>query len=104
MSYSTTQRTRDFGIRLALGASRSHVLRLVLSEGLLLSVAGVAIGVAGALAGTQVLGSQLYGIEPTDPKTYGVLAVLLIAVSLLACWLPARRATRVDPAVALRHD
>jgi putative ABC transport system permease protein len=104
LSYSTAQRTRDFGIRLALGASRTHVLRLVLSEGLLLSVVGVALGVAGALAGTRALSSQLYGIEPTDPLTYGVLATLLISVALLACWLPAHRATRVDPAVALRHD
>jgi putative ABC transport system permease protein len=104
MSYSTAQRTRDFGIRLALGASRRHVLRLVLGEGLVLGVAGVTCGVAGALAGTRALESQLYGIEPTDPMTYGVLAILLIAVSLLACWLPARRATRIDPAVALRHD
>jgi ABC-type antimicrobial peptide transport system permease subunit len=104
MSYSTAQRTRDFGIRLALGASSRHILQLVVSEGLLLSVTGVALGVAGALAGTRALGSQLYGIEPTDPMTYGVLAVLLIGVSLLACWLPAHRATRVDPAVALRHD
>jgi ABC-type antimicrobial peptide transport system permease subunit len=104
VSYSTAQRTRDFGIRLALGARRRHVLQLVLGEGLLLSTAGVAIGVAAALAGTRALSSQLYGIEPTDPTTYGGLAILLMAVSLWACWLPARRAMKVDPAVALRHD
>jgi putative ABC transport system permease protein len=104
MSYSTAQRTRDFGIRLALGANHRHILQLVVGEGLWLSVTGVAFGIVGALAGTRALGSQLYGIEPTDPVTYGVLAVLLICVSLLACWLPAHRATRVDPACALRHD
>jgi predicted permease len=104
MSYSTAQRTRDFGIRIALGASRRHILQLVLGEGLLLSVAGVALGVVGALAGTRALSSQLYGIEPTDPMTYGLLGMSLIAVSLLACWVPAQRATRVDPAVAQRND
>jgi putative ABC transport system permease protein len=104
MAYSVSARTRELGIRIALGAQAGDVLRLVLREGTALVVAGLALGVLAAWASLRVLQSQLYDMRTTDPLTFGVVALLLAGVALLACYLPARRATRLDPLVALRHD
>jgi predicted permease len=104
VSYSVSQRTQEIGIRVALGARAGDVSRLVLGEGLLLSGAGVALGLAGAIVFTRVLRSLLFEVTPTDPLTLGSVAVLLLAVSAAATLLPARRATRVDPMVALRYE
>ncbi|HYK19139.1 MAG TPA: ABC transporter permease [Pyrinomonadaceae bacterium] len=104
IAYSVTQRTREIGIRVALGASRSAILRWVLKQGLVLTMAGVVVGLVGALALTRLLRSLLFGIGPADIVTYGVLATLLTIVALIACYLPARRATKVDPLVALRYE
>jgi predicted permease len=102
IAYSVAQREREIGVRMAVGATGGAVVRLVLRQGGLLVGVGVASGVAGALAVTRVLGSQLYGVTPRDPATLAVVAAVLVATALLACWLPARRAARVDPARALR--
>jgi putative ABC transport system permease protein len=104
ISYTVAQRTRELGVRVALGAQRGDVLRLVLKQGLGLAVAGIAIGVMGALAVTQTLSSLLYGVQATDLLTYTVVPVLLGAVALLATYVPALRATRVDPLTAIRSE
>ena len=103
-AYSVAQRTREIGIRMALGAQREIVLRLVLQQGMTLAVVGVGLGVAGALGLTRVVRSLLFGITPTDPLTFGLITVLVGAVAFVACWFPARRASRVDPMVALRYE
>jgi putative ABC transport system permease protein len=104
MAFSVAQRTREFGIRMALGARRSDVLRMVVWQGLRLTTGGLALGLAGSLGLSRLLSGLLFGVTPTDPATYAVVATLLALVSLAACWIPARRATRVDPAVALRYE
>lgn len=104
VSYMAGQRTREIGIRVALGAQRGNVLRLVLGQGFRLAVAGAIAGVVGSLALTRLLKGQLFEIKPTDPATLIGAAVLMLLVALAACYVPARRATRVDPLVALRHE
>jgi len=104
ISYSVAQRTREIGIRVALGARRQEVLLLVVGQGAKLALAGVAIGIAGGLMLTRLMSKLLFGVQATDPLTYGVVALLLMFVALAACFLPARRAMRVDPMVALRYE
>jgi predicted permease len=104
MGLAVNQRIKEIGIRMALGASGGSVLRLFLGKGLLLVIIGLAIGLAGALAGTQLLSGLLFGIEPNDPATLAGVALLLLGVAALACYAPARRATRVDPLAALRAE
>jgi predicted permease len=104
MAYSVTRRTREIGVRMAIGAAAGDVLRLVLGQGMWTTGIGVAIGIGGALALTRTMQSLLFGVSPTDPLTVGGVTLLLASVSLLACYIPARRATRVDPIVALRYE
>ena len=104
MAYLVTQRTHEIGVRMALGAQRSDVMRLVLGEGAKMALAGVAFGISSALGLTRLMSNELFGVSPHDPVTFAAVAVLLTSVSLLACYLPARRAVRVDPMAALRHE
>jgi len=104
MSYSVAQRTNEIGIRMALGAQASGVLRMVISQGLVYSILGMFVGAVAAFAMKRVVESQLFGVEATDPLTFVVAGFTLIAVALLACWVPARRATKVDPVIALRTE
>jgi predicted permease len=104
MSYVVSQQTREIGIRMALGADRERVLRMVIVHGLKLTLTGVAIGMGASLALTRFMRSQLLGVSATDPVTFGGVAILLIAVAVAACFIPAQRAMRVDPMVALRYE
>jgi putative ABC transport system permease protein len=104
MAYSVSRRTREIGVRVALGAEAGDVLRMILGQGLRTIFIGVAIGIAGSLALTRAVASLLFGVTATDPLTYAAVTGLLVLVALLACWVPARRATRVDPLVALRYE
>lgn len=104
MAYGVAQRTREIGIRMALGARRDAVLRGVMVRGLALPLAGTAIGLAGAWGATRAIAGLLYGIAPTDPLTLASVSLLLIAVAMLACYLPARRAMNVHPMTALRYE
>jgi putative ABC transport system permease protein len=104
ISYIVSERTHEIGIRLALGAQRHRILQMILSEGLGLAIAGAAIGLVGAVIVAHLMAGVLYGVRPTDPATFVSVALLLIAVALLACYIPARRAIRVDPLVALRYE
>jgi len=104
MAYTVTRRTREIGVRMALGAAAGDVLRLVVGQGMGSTAMGLAIGTAGSLALTRTMQTLLFGVKATDPVNIIAVVLLLAAVSLFACWIPARRATRVDPLVALRDE
>jgi ABC-type antimicrobial peptide transport system permease subunit len=104
ISYSVTQRTQEMSIRIALGARAQDIWRLVIVQGVKLSVIGVVIGAIAALMTARLASGLLFNVPATDPATYVAIAILFFGVSLAACWIPARRAMKVDPMVALRHE
>jgi predicted permease len=104
ISYTVSERAHEIGIRLALGAEKRNILQMVLRQGLGLAVAGAAVGIAGSLIVSHLITGLLYGVKPTDPATFAAVAVILLSVALIACYVPARRAMRVDPMLALRHE
>ncbi|PYR45702.1 MAG: hypothetical protein DMF89_24325, partial [Acidobacteria bacterium] len=104
MAHSVSRRTREIGVRLALGARAADVLRMIVAQGLRTAAAGVAAGIAGALALTRFVSSLLFGVTATDPLTFAAVTALLVGTALVACYIPARRAARVDPMIALRHE
>ena len=104
LAYTVSQRTQEIGIRMALGAQSADVLGLVLRHGMRLAVFGVVAGLLGGFALTRVMRNLLFGVSPTDPLTFAGISLLLLIMALIACWIPARRATRVDPVVALRQE
>jgi putative ABC transport system permease protein len=104
LSYSVNQRSREIGVRMALGAPRAAVLRMIVGEGMRMGIAGIAAGLLGAVAVSRVLSSMLFGVQARDPLTFASVAAILIVIALAACYFPARRATAIDPVIALRED
>jgi ABC-type antimicrobial peptide transport system permease subunit len=104
ISYSVAQRTSEIGVRMALGAQRSDIQALILGQGTRIAILGVGIGLIGAAALTRVMTTLLYGVSATDPATFVAVAILLMMIAIAACYLPARRAVRLDPLVALRYE
>ena len=104
LSYMVGQRTKEIGVRMALGAQKFDVLRMVMRDGARMTIIGVILGLIGALALTRLMRTMLYGVRPTDPLTFVSVAALLCIIAMLACYVPARRAMRVDPIEALRHQ
>jgi putative ABC transport system permease protein len=104
IAYSVSQRTHEIGIRMALGAERADVVGMVIRQGMGMAAAGIAMGIAGAVALSRILGAQLYEVSATDAGTYMTVSLLLMAVALAATYIPARRATAVDPLIALRYE
>ncbi len=104
ISYAVAQRTHELGIRTALGATRNDVFTLVVRQGLVLALLGVAIWIPASMALSRVIASQLFGVTPTDPATFAAAVVIFVSIALLACSIPARRATKIDPLVALRTE
>ena len=104
IAYTVAQRTHEIGIRLALGAQTTHVRRMIVTQGMILALIGAGLGLAGAFAATRVMRSLLYGVSPTDPATLVSTALLMLGIAVLAAYLPARRASRVNPITALRHE
>jgi ABC-type antimicrobial peptide transport system permease subunit len=103
-SYAAVQRTQEIGIRMAIGATPRDILKMVLGQGLGIVAIGLLAGLVAAFAGTRLLADLFYGVTPSDPATFAAVATLLLAVALLACWIPAQRATRVSPTIALRFE
>jgi ABC-type antimicrobial peptide transport system permease subunit len=104
MAFTVGQRSREIGLRLALGAQKRDVLKMVVGRGMALAASGVGLGLACALALTRILSSMLFAVQPSDPVTFTSMAILLSLVALTACWLPARRAAKIDPMEALRYE
>jgi putative ABC transport system permease protein len=104
VSYAAAQRTHEIGIRMALGAEPRDIMKMVLRQSIVIVVIGLVIGLAAALAGTRTIANLIVGIKPTDPVTFVTVAVVLSTIALVACWIPARRATRVSPLTALRYE
>jgi ABC-type antimicrobial peptide transport system permease subunit len=104
LSYMVGQRSKEIGVRMALGAQKFDVLRMVLKDGARMTLAGIILGIVGALALTRLMRTMLYGVRPTDPLTFISVAAVLGAIAMLACYVPARRAMKVDPMEALRHQ
>jgi putative ABC transport system permease protein len=104
VSYAAAQRTQEIGIRIAMGASPGDILKMVLRQGISVVGVGLALGLVISLAGTRLLSGLVVGVKPSDPITFIVVVLLLTGIALFACWIPARRATRIDPLIALRHE